>query len=132
MLPRFWSEARARAALLYDIGAVYGIHFANQALPLVTVPYLSRVLGPEGWGLVAMAQAFGTYGNLIVDYGFVYSATREIATAGTKAEVEEIVDPGELDPDAIVTPGIFVTHILKGPHYDKRIERRTVRQLQAV
>ncbi len=46
-----------------------------------------------------------------------------MATAATVtfAEVEEIVEPGQLDPDAIVTPGIFVTHILKGAHYDKRI-----------
>ena len=50
----------------------------------------------------------------------------------TFAEVEEIVEPGLLDPDAIVTPGIFVTHVLKGAYYEKRIERRTVRQLQAV
>jgi len=57
-----------------------------------------------------------------------------MATAAkvTFAEVEEIVEPGELDPDAIVTPGIFVTHVLKGAYYEKRIERRTVRQLQAV
>jgi len=57
-----------------------------------------------------------------------------MATAAkvTLAEVEAIVEPGELDPDAIVTPGVYVTHILKGAHYDKRIERRTVRQLQAV
>ncbi len=52
-----------------------------------------------------------------------------MATAGkvTIAEVEELVAPGELDPDAIVTPGIFVQRILKGPHYIKRIEQRTVR-----
>ena len=57
-----------------------------------------------------------------------------MATAAkvTLAEVEEIVEPGTLDPDAIVTPGVYVTHVLKGAHYDKRIERRTVRQLQAV
>jgi 3-oxoacid CoA-transferase subunit A len=57
-----------------------------------------------------------------------------MATAAkvTLAEVEEIVEPGDLDPDAIVTPGVYVTHVLKGVHYDKRIERRTVRQLQAV
>ena len=57
-----------------------------------------------------------------------------MATAAkvTFAEVEEIVEPGQLDPDAVVTPGIFVTHVLKGAYYDKRIERRTVRQLQAV
>jgi 3-oxoacid CoA-transferase subunit A len=57
-----------------------------------------------------------------------------MATAAkvTFAEVEEIVEPGQLDPDAVATPGIFVTHILKGARYEKRIERRTVRQLQSV
>ncbi len=85
------AQARARGALLYDIVAVYGIHFANQALPLITVPYLSRTLGPAGWGLLAMAQSFGMYGNLIVDYGFVYSATRQIATASESKEVELVI-----------------------------------------
>jgi 3-oxoacid CoA-transferase subunit A len=53
-----------------------------------------------------------------------------MATAATVtiAEVEELVDPGALDPESIVTPGIFVRHILQGPSYEKRIERRTVRQ----
>ncbi len=85
------AQTIARAALVYDMLAVYGIHFANQALPLITVPYLSRTLGPSGWGLVAMAQAFGMYGNLVVDYGFVYSATRQIATASAPNEVENII-----------------------------------------
>ncbi len=85
------SHARRRAVLLYDIAAVYGIHFANQALPLITVPYLSRTLGPAGWGLLAMAQSFGVYGNLVVDYGFVYSATRQLATADSRAEIEETI-----------------------------------------
>ena len=44
----------------------------------------------------------------------------------TIAEVEEIVEPGELDPDEIHTPGIYVQHILVGTDYQKRIERRTV------
>jgi 3-oxoacid CoA-transferase subunit A len=52
-----------------------------------------------------------------------------MATAAkvTIAEVEELVEPGTLDPEGIVTPGIFVTHILKGERYEKRIEKRTVR-----
>ena len=51
-----------------------------------------------------------------------------MATAGkiTVAEVEEIVDYGELDPDQIHTPGIYVQRVLQGPHYEKRIEHRTV------
>src|SRR5271154_4498774 len=53
-----------------------------------------------------------------------------MATAAkiTIAEVEELVDPGQIDPDHIVTPGIYVHRIIQGERYDKRIERRTVRK----
>jgi 3-oxoacid CoA-transferase subunit A len=53
-----------------------------------------------------------------------------IATAGkvTVAEVEVLVEPGELDPDHVHTPGIFVQRIVKGARYEKRIEQRTVRK----
>jgi acyl CoA:acetate/3-ketoacid CoA transferase alpha subunit len=52
-----------------------------------------------------------------------------MATAArvTIAEVEQLVEPGQIDPDHVVTPGIFVKHILKGEKYEKRIEKRTVR-----
>ena len=49
------------------------------------------------------------------------------AAAVTIAEVEELVEVGTLDPDAIVTPGIFVTHVVQGTSYEKRIEKQTVR-----
>jgi acyl CoA:acetate/3-ketoacid CoA transferase alpha subunit len=53
-----------------------------------------------------------------------------MATAAkiTIAEVEELVEPGAIDPDHIVTPGIYVTRIVQGEKYEKRIERRTVRK----
>ncbi len=53
-----------------------------------------------------------------------------MATAGrvTIAEVEELVEPGMLDPDAIHTPGIFVQRIIQGKNYTKLIEKRTVRK----
>lgn len=69
-----------------------------------------------------------TMGNLI------YRATARnfnpvMAMAGkiTIAEVEELVEPGELDPDHIHTPGIYVHRIFQGENYEKRIEQRTVR-----
>lgn len=69
-----------------------------------------------------------TEGNLI------YKATARnfnplMAMAGrtTIAEVEELVAPGELDPNEIHTPGIYVHRIFKGARYEKRIEQRTVR-----
>ncbi len=70
-----------------------------------------------------------TLGNL------VFKATARnfnplMATAGrvTIAEVEELVQPGELDPNEIHTPGIFVQRIFQGQGYEKRIEQRTVRK----
>ncbi len=70
-----------------------------------------------------------TMGNL------VFRATARnfnplMAMAGkiTIAEVEELVEPGELDPNMIHTPGIYVHRIFKGENYEKRIEQRTVRQ----
>jgi len=52
-----------------------------------------------------------------------------MATAAriTIAEVEELVEPGELDADSIMTPGVYVKRIVKGERYEHRIERRTVR-----
>jgi 3-oxoacid CoA-transferase subunit A len=52
-----------------------------------------------------------------------------MATAAkvTIAEVEHLVDPGELEPDMVHTPSVFVNRIFQGEKYEKRIERRTVR-----
>jgi 3-oxoacid CoA-transferase subunit A len=52
-----------------------------------------------------------------------------MATAArvTIAEVEQLVEPGAIDPDHVITPGIFVKHILQGAAYEKRIEKRTTR-----
>jgi 3-oxoacid CoA-transferase A subunit len=51
------------------------------------------------------------------------------ATAGriTIAEVEELVPVGSIDPDMVHTPGIYVTRIFQGQNYEKRIEKRTIR-----
>jgi 3-oxoacid CoA-transferase subunit A len=54
-----------------------------------------------------------------------------MATAAriTIAEVEELVEPGQLAPDSIMTPGVFVKRIVKGEKYARRIERRTVSRI---
>ncbi|KKI86631.1 CoA transferase subunit A [Shouchella clausii] len=80
-------------------------------------------------GDVALVKAWKAdpFGNL------VYRKTSRnfnplVAAAGkvTIVEVEELVDLGELDPDQIHTPGIYVQHIFVGDSFEKRIERRTV------
>jgi polysaccharide transporter, PST family len=59
--------------------ALYAAQFAHYLLPLVMVPYLARVLGPETWGLIVFIQAIAMYLQLVVDYAFDASATREVA-----------------------------------------------------
>jgi 3-oxoacid CoA-transferase subunit A len=53
-----------------------------------------------------------------------------MATAGkvTVAEVENLVEPGKIDPDHIITPGIYVQRIVHVPNQKKHIEQRTVRK----
>lgn len=69
-----------------------------------------------------------TLGNLVFR-----KTTRNFSTSMAKAgditiaEVEQLVQPGELDPDQIHVPGIYVHRIFQGSNYEKRIERRTVR-----
>ncbi len=89
-------------------------------------PYILEEALTADYSLVKAWKA-DTMGNL------VYRKTAmnfnpEIATAGkiTIAEVEEIVDAGELDPAEIHTPGIYVQRVIKGS-FEKRIEQRTVR-----
>ena len=68
-------------------------------------------------------------GNLIFK-GTARNFNPAMAMAGkiTIAEVEELVEPGELNPNEIHTPGILIQRIFKGQSYEKRIEQRTVRK----
>ena len=67
------------------------------------------------------------YGNLIYrKTSRNFNPLAAMAGKITIAEVEEIVGVGDLEPDYIHTPGIYVQHVLEGATYEKRIERRTV------
>ena len=117
---------------------IYGFFTKVGAGTLVAEGKETRVVNGETYileiGIVAdlsLVKAWkgDTEGNLI------YRKTARnfnpnMATAGriTVAEVEELVEPGMLDPDAIHTPGIYVQRIINGSPYQGKIEKRTVRK----
>lgn len=59
--------------------ALYGVQACRKIIPLITVPYLARVLQPSGWGRYALMASLGEFMVIIIEFGFNLSATREIA-----------------------------------------------------
>src|SRR5215211_4274893 len=81
----------SRRRLIENTGSLFILQAANYLLPLIILPYLVRVLGPEKFGLLAFAQAFMQFLVVFTDYGFDYTATRQIATQREDSEkVSEI------------------------------------------
>ena len=71
-----------------------------------------------------------TFGNLVYrETARNFNPLMAMAGKITIAEVEELVQPGELDPNEIHTPGIYVHRIFQGSNYKKRIEQKTIRKL---
>lgn len=81
-----------RTSLIANFSALAGGHALGLVVPLLTVPYLARVLRPDGWAPVLVAQALAAWLLLLLDYGFDLSATRAIAHArGGAREIGGIV-----------------------------------------
>ncbi len=69
----------SRRLLFTNISSLMALQGLNYIIPLVTLPYLVRVLGIGPFGLISVAQAFAAYFVILTDYGFNFSATRRIA-----------------------------------------------------
>jgi polysaccharide transporter, PST family len=70
-----------QARLVKNIGLLYLLQLASFALPLVTVPYLTRTLGLDRYGLLAFAAALIAYFVVLTDFGFSITGTRAVAAA---------------------------------------------------
>lgn len=84
----------SRSTLVQNAAALYGVQLFRKAVPLVTVPYVTRVLGPAGWGVVAFTLSFSMMLVMVVEFGFPISATREIARSRTSSDASSAVVSG--------------------------------------
>ena len=94
--------------MLTELAALYLIHCANFVLPLITTPFLTRVLGPGSWGLLAFFQAFGQILILVIEYGFGFSATRDLARNRGSCKFRSSTLEGVFGGKLIVLTGTMV------------------------
>ena len=66
-------------SILQNVMALYGVQVGRKLIPLISIPYLTRVLGPTGWGTVAIVMAMADLLVILIEFGFNISATREVA-----------------------------------------------------
>jgi len=69
----------ARNDLVHNMLALFSVQLFRKLMPVITMPYLARVLGAAGWGTVAFVQGFASCLILLVEFGFYISGTREVA-----------------------------------------------------
>ena len=68
-----------KSDLMKNMSSLTLIQLANYAVPLILIPYISRIVGVENYGKLEYARVFVLYFTVLIDYGFNYTATREIA-----------------------------------------------------
>jgi polysaccharide transporter, PST family len=88
--------------------ALYGVQIAGYIIPLVTLPYLARVLRPEPFGLLLFGQSFALWASLVIEYGFGLSAAREIAQNRGKNDLLAATAAGVLGAKIVMVTGFVI------------------------
>lgn len=108
-----------RRSLFQNAGALLGGHAVGLIVPLLTVPYLARVLRPAGWAPVLVAQALAGWLVLVVEFGFDLSATRAVARARHTPELLSDIVCGVQSAKLFLVPivcALFAVTLVTMPH----------------
>lgn len=100
------------APLLRNAGALFAGQAVGMLVPLVTVPYLARVLGPAGWGPVLAAQALGNWLVLVLEFGFELSGARAVSQARLTPEAVSDVVHGVQSAKTLLTLAVLPVALL--------------------
>jgi PST family polysaccharide transporter len=103
-----------RHPVIQNALALLSVQFAEYVVPMVTMPYLARILQPAAWGTVVYAQNFSAWIVLVLEYGFGFSATREIARRRDDPDGHSEVARGVFGANIILLlPSILITVVAR-------------------
>ncbi len=91
--------------ILENVAALYGVQVGRKLIPLVSIPYLARTLGPASWGQVAFVCALAEFLVILIEFGFNISATREVARHRDNPEECGRVMTGVLGAQCLLATG---------------------------
>jgi len=113
MLNSFFNKLRPHRKVVENFGYLTVLQVFNMVLPLVTYPYLIRVLGKEIYGLIIYAQAIANYFVLIVSYGFNISGVKEVSiNRDNKEKINEIFSCIMLIKFALLIASFLILYLL--------------------
>ena len=108
--------------LIENFISLYLLKIANIIIPLITLPYLVRVLGVDGYGVISFAQVFAGFFVMFVDFGFNLSMAREISVySDDTTKVSKIVSTVFIIKAILLILGFFVYYLLIS-YFDKFVK----------
>ncbi len=111
-------ETVVGGSLAQSVLSLYAMQCASYVVPLITVPYLAWVLGPAGWGLIAFTQSFAAYVILLVEFGFNFSATREISVYRHDPERRAEILAGVTGAKLLLAAGVCLAALALRDHIE--------------
>ncbi len=119
--------ASPRPRLAHAVALLFSAHALGLVVPLLTVPWLARVLGPAGWAPVLVAQALAAWAILVLEFGFDLAGTRDVAqaeSADAMARTAAAVQRARLLLTPVVSIGVVGAAMLLG--HEHRLVAGTV------